>query len=146
MDLVHYSLVLSQVVIFKTNKGEKMERMKVKKIKVTADDISDGTTSDCLSCPIALAIRRVVKKNCRVEVRSLSVLIQVDDKLTRPHDYIDDEIVPENGVFPVIRLSLPQRARDFIDRFDSFGSEVEAYDSIVKPFSFELPIPVESLR
>jgi len=125
-----------------------MERMKVKKIKVTADDISHGTTSDCLSCPIALAIRRIVKKNCRVEVRSLSVLIQVDDKLTRPHDYVDDEqSVHANGQdIPVIRLSLPQRARDFIDRFDSFGSEVEAYDSIVKPFSFELPIPVESLR
>jgi len=125
-----------------------MERMKVKKIKVTADDISHGTTSDCLSCPIALAIRRVVKKNCRVEVRSLSVLIQVDDNITRPHDYVDDEqSVHANGQdIPVIRLSLPQRARDFIDRFDSFGSEVEAYDSIVQPFSFELPIPVESLR
>ena len=125
-----------------------METMKVKKIKVTADDISHGTTSDCLSCPIALAIRRVVKKNCRVEVRSLSVLIQVDDNITRPHDYIDDEqSVHANGQdIPVIRISLPQRARDFIDRFDSFGSEVEAYDSVVKPFSFELPIPVESLR
>jgi hypothetical protein len=125
-----------------------MERMKVKKIKVTADDISHGTTSDCLSCPIALAIRRIVKKNCRVEVRSLSVLIQVDDNFTRPHDYIDDEqSVHANGTdIPVIRLSLPQRARDFIDRFDSVGSPVEEYFSIVKPFSFELPIPVESLR
>ena len=125
-----------------------MERMKVKKIKVTADDISHGVSSDCLSCPIALAIRRVVMKDCRVEVRSLSVLIQVDDKLTRPHDYIDDEQsvhVTDNNI-PVIRLSLPQRARDFIDRFDSFGGTVEAYDSVVKPFSFELPIPVESLR
>ena len=125
-----------------------MERMKVKKIKVTADDISHGTTSDCLSCSIALAIRRIVKKNCRVEVRSLSVLIQVDDNITRPHDYVDDEqSVHANGQdIPVIRLSLPQRARDFIDRFDSFGGTVEAYDSVVKPFSFELPIPVESLR
>ena len=115
---------------------------------MTADDISHGVSSDCLSCPIALAIRRVVQKDCRVEVRSLSVLIQVDDNITRPHDYIDDEqSVHANGQdIPVIRLSLPQRARDFIDRFDSFGSEVEAYDSVVKPFSFELPIPVESLR
>jgi hypothetical protein len=125
-----------------------METMKVKKIKVTADDISYGMASDCLSCPIARAIRKVVKEDCRVEVRSLSALIQVDDNFTRPHDYIDDEqSVHANGQdIPVIRLSLPQRARDFIDRFDSFGSEVEAYDSIVKPFSFELPIPVESLR
>jgi len=125
-----------------------METMKVKKIKVTADDIKYGMSSDCLSCPIARAIRKVVKEDCRVEVRSLSVLIQVDDNITRPHDYIDDEqSVHANGQdIPVIRLSLPQRARDFIDRFDSFGGTVEAYDSVVKPFSFELPIPVESLR
>jgi len=125
-----------------------MERMKVKKIKVTADDISDGTTSDCLSCPIALAIRRVVKKDCRVEVGSLSALIQVDDKLTHPDDYIDDEQsvhVTDNDI-PVIRIPLPQRAKDFIDRFDSFGGKVKEDDSVVKPFSFELPIPVESLR
>ena len=125
-----------------------MERMKVKKIKVTTDDIKYGMSSDCLSCPIARAIRKVVKEDCRVEVRSLSVLIQVDDNITRPHDYVDDEqSVHANGQdIPVIRLSLPQRARDFIDRFDSFGGTVEAYDSVVKPFSFELPIPVESLR
>ena len=125
-----------------------MERMKVKKIKVTADDIKYGMSSDCISCPIARAIRKVVKEDCRVEVRSLSVLIQVDDNITRPHDYVDDEqSVHANGQdIPVIRLSLPQRARDFIDRFDSFGGTVEAYDSVVKPFSFELPIPVESLR
>jgi len=139
---------LSQVVIFKTNKGEKMETMKVKKIKVTADDISYGMASDCLSCPIARAIRKVVKKNCRVEVRSLSALIQVDDNFKHPHDYIDDEqSVHANGKdIPVVCIPLPQRAKDFIDRFDSFGGTVEAYDSVVKPFSFELPIPVESLR
>jgi len=126
-----------------------MERMKVKKIKVTADDISKyGMSSDCISCPIARAIRKVVKEDCRVEVRSLSVLIQVDDNITRPHDYVDDEqSVHANGQdIPVIRLSLPQRARDFIDRFDSFEGKLEEDDSVVKPFSFELPIPVESLR
>lgn len=126
-----------------------METMKVKKINVTADDISHGVSSDCLSCPIALAIRRIVKKNCRVEVRSLSVLIQVDIKSKLVDDWIDDEnyVHANDGrEIPVMRLSLPQRARDFIDRFDSFGSTVEAYDSVVKPFSFELPIPVESLR
>ena len=139
---------LFAVIVLWNVEESNMERMKVKKIKVTADDISYGMASDCLSCPIARAIRKVVKEDCRVEVRSLSVLIQVDDNITRPHDYVDDEqSVHANGQdIPVIRLSLPQRARDFIDRFDSFGGTVEAYDSVVKPFSFELPIPVESLR
>jgi hypothetical protein len=37
----------------------------------------EGVQQDCMACPVALAVRRVVKDKVRIEVRDLSVLIEI---------------------------------------------------------------------
>lgn len=45
------------------------------KIEVTQDDIDSGITANCRSCPVALAINRVLKSDfyCRVDVGCFSI-------------------------------------------------------------------------
>jgi hypothetical protein len=63
----------------KTKENE-MKKKKVK-IKVTEQDIVEGVQQDCMACPVALAVRRVVKDKVRIEVRDLSVLIEIPEHL-----------------------------------------------------------------
>jgi hypothetical protein len=88
-------------------------------VSVTKRDITKGEAGDPQSCPIALAIRRLVKKSVTADV-------QGDEGV----EFI------YKGKFCVRKL--PVKAKDFIFDFD----DLEA----VEPFSFNMNIPKELLR
>ena len=66
--------------LIKIKENEMTTTTKVK-IKVTAEDIVEGVQQDCIACPVARAVRRVVKDKVRIEVRDLSVLIEIPEHL-----------------------------------------------------------------
>jgi hypothetical protein len=83
--------------------------MAAMRIRVTQECINDGVQCDCRACPVALAIRRKYPKR--------DVSVYRDEMLLR---------------HPYRKISLPQRACDFITAFDE--------GMPIKPFSFELKI------
>jgi hypothetical protein len=84
------------------------------KIKITEQDIVEGIQCDCTLCPVARAVRRVVKDNVRIEVRDLSVLIEIPEQLL----HMEKGVVMDNDIHEVEddlfmhRTSLPAKARD----------------------------------
>lgn len=94
--------------------------MKIGKVKinVTQDDIDKGQINNCNLCPIALAIKRILKINSYNTIFVSSVI-----KLLR---YWNMEIQK----YEVIS---PRSVKRFIQRFDQGKS--------VKPFNFFLTVP-----
>lgn len=94
-------------------------------ISVSAEDIARGEREECETCPIALAIRRVVP-GTNVEVHY--AWVGFGDRYTW-------RTTPENGDRMLVpqRVPLPWKAREFVDRFDA-GEPVE-------PFEFHLDVP-----
>ena len=82
--------------------------------------IDKGKPAECGSCPVALAVKDVLRESFLVNVGMCTVAVFTDDG---SQSWGDD---------------LPEVANRFIDRFD-LGMRVS-------PFSFELPIPEEFLR
>ncbi len=97
-------------------------------INVTAQDISEGRRKDCKTCPIALAVRRIVKPECDVKVSTTYVGIHFNYEALKDDD---SEIIKS---FP----DLPSNARTFIVRFDR--------ELPVQPFAFELMILAKYLK
>ncbi|HYT44605.1 MAG TPA: hypothetical protein VEP90_19905 [Methylomirabilota bacterium] len=84
-------------------------------VKVTQENIDNGTAADCRACPIALAVLSATKlegKFNKVSVARCSVWF----------------VTPED----VFDYKLPESARMFIQRFDS--------GQMVYPFEFELSV------
>jgi hypothetical protein len=91
--------------------------MKVK-ISVTADDIARGVRGLCDSCPIALAMKRLLPDS-DIDVENEFVSINQRD------------------------VSLPAEARDFVGAFDLSDEEFEECWPVPGPFEFDLDIPDE---
>jgi hypothetical protein len=123
-----------------------MKNKKVK-IKVTEQDIVEGVQQDCMACPVARAVRRVIKDNVRIEVRDLSVLIAIPEQLL----HMEKGVVMDKHIHEVeddlfmYRTSLPAKAREFIDAYDTShladGMRYGAKATVIKPFTFDLSIP-----
>ena len=84
------------------------------KINVTATDIDKGIRSDDTHCPIALAVKRALRKRKGLFVTDIG--IEWENK--------DERIEKLCG--------LPARARKFVERFDE--------GKPVKPFSFNIEV------
>jgi hypothetical protein len=127
-------------------KENKMKNKKVK-IKVTEQDIVEGIQQDCMACPVARAVRRVVKDNVRIEVRSLSVLIEVPEHLANMENtmIMENETDSTGHDMLMHRTELPAKAKEFIDAYDTshlaglVPSSAKA--TLIKPFTFDLSIP-----
>jgi hypothetical protein len=128
-------------------KENEMKKKKVK-IKVTEQDIVEGIQR-LYTCPVARAVRRVVKDNVRIEVRDLSVLIEIPEQLL----HMEKGVVMDNDIHEVEddlfmhRTSLPAKAREFIDAYDTaepineLPVSVMSKTTVIKPFTFTLSIP-----
>ncbi|MCI0537687.1 MAG: hypothetical protein L0Z50_20935 [Verrucomicrobiales bacterium] len=88
------------------------------RIEVTQNDIDKGCEKDCLKCPVALAINRVLRKPyvCYVDIPLIRI------RKGRSLDFVCEILTPEVAI-------------DFIRAFDP-GRDVS-------PFSFDLSIPEE---
>ena len=123
------------------------------KIKVTEQDILEGIKQDCMACPVARAVRRVVKDNVRIEVRSQSVLIEIPEHLATTENVMvmekeEDSIGTGEALF-MHRTELPAKAREFIDAYDTVCSvdlSVMPKTTPIKPFTFDLSIPKVAYR
>lgn len=82
------------------------------KIKVTQEDIENGTPTESDQCPIALAIRRDLKFKCQVDE---SYIVVFNNKLS---------------IYDAMEFKTPEVCKNFIKMFDA-GVEVS-------PFEFEL--------
>ena len=82
------------------------------RIEVTAQDIVEGERFGCYSCPIALALKRIGKRNWAVKSEILR-------RWTESGRAVD--------------VPLPRDAKAFIDDFD--------HDRPVEPFSFDIELP-----
>ena len=133
----------------KTKENEMPTTTKVK-IKVTEQDIVEGVQQDCMACPVARAVRRVVKDNVRIEVRDLSVLIEIPEHLI----HIENGMVMNEDVHTLgqdlfmHRTELPAKAREFIDAYDTAHladmlpeGALDNRVTVIKPFTFTLSIP-----
>lgn len=98
-------------------------------VKVTQDDIDRGTPSRCSDCPIARAIKRIVKPR--------PLVIPGDEE-------VGPEIVFDrlNGS---VRGSVHPRDCDRVNWFIRFFDEDDTR-RMCRPFSFLLNIPREVLR
>jgi hypothetical protein len=109
----------------------------------------EGVQQDCMACPVALAVRRVVKDKVRIEVRDLSVLIEIPEQLL----HMENGVVMDNDIHEVEddlfmhRTALPAKARAFIDAYDTaepineLPVSVMSKTTVIKPFTFTLSIP-----
>ena len=132
--------------LIKIKENEMTTTTKVK-IKVTAEDIVEGVQQDCIACPVARAVRRVVKDKVRIEVRDLSVLIEIPEHLI----HIENGMVMNEDVHTLgqdlfmHRTELPAKAREFIGAYDTahLADMLPASHSmrVIKPFTFTLSIP-----
>lgn len=93
--------------------------MTVVRIDVTNADISNGVRLECTSCPVALAIDKLLKPIFQASVHSGYIILYRHEF----HNYNDAEVIG----------SLDKSVRSFIKRFDING--------YVEPFTFELDIP-----
>lgn len=92
-----------------------------KVINVTQHDIDYGNRCASMSCPVARAFGRHIRKEYKYSVGPSSATI-----------------LTNNGVRVLHRCLLPGLVQDFIWKFDDCAH--------VKPFSFLLEIPVEYLK
>jgi len=92
---------------------------KLLKIKVTTEDIIKGRRNSTDRCPIARAAKRVLKK--------------VDGVMGDVIDFKFDTILQEDNM-----CILPIKAQRFIAHFDD--------DKKVKPFTFQVSVPVKFIR
>lgn len=84
-------------------------------VQVTQKDINDGRRRDCYECPIARALKRVLRPGVYVAVKFSEFCLN-----TCSNNY-----------------KLPREACDFIDKFDD---RLEVF-----PFKFTVDIPEEHL-
>ncbi len=96
----------------------KITIMKTILINVTKEDIEEGLSNDCYLCPIAVAIGRIIKDECRAMVHSSLI-----NFYKRP-----------NNKF-ITTVYLPATAIQFIKLFDSVGQG--------EPFSFNVNVEDE---
>ena len=134
--------------LIKIKENEMTTTTKVK-IKVTAEDIVEGVQQDCIACPVARAVRRVVKDKVRIEVRDLSVLIEIPVHLIHIENgmVMNDDVHTLGQDLFMHRTELPAKAREFIDAYDTAEPINELPVSVmskttpIKPFTFTLSIP-----
>ena len=88
-------------------------------VSITNEDIDNGRPDHTCLCPIAIAIERALRKR-GLDIRGVQV------------EASHVEIAYYAGGIRWRRITLPQEARTFIERFD-YGTEVE-------PFEFELQL------
>jgi hypothetical protein len=93
--------------------------MKVE-INVTDEDIENGQPGDCQLCPIALAIRPLLRSDLQPKVRSNGIAFHGAD---------------HRG----LSIPLPSEAKDFICDFDD-------EDCSISPITFNLDIPDQYLK
>lgn len=91
-------------------------------IDVTAADIEAGERGECQVCPVALAIKRVIRGDLIVSVIMGDVAIYKPTDLERS----------------LVRIELPDKVGTFITDFDK--------DRSVTPFAFAIKIPPQFLR
>lgn len=94
------------------------------KISVTAEDIVNGQRCESSACPIALAIVKVLKDNCRPTVSRGRIAIWLKQTGCEP--------------FLVQECSVPDDVRAFVFYFDG-GAKVQ-------PFEFDLAINPDYLK
>lgn len=91
-------------------------------VEVTQDDIDKGAFRSCAKCPIARATKRLVKRTCKLDVRSRVMALTLSGPRTLMYEAV----------------TLPDAAHEFVVAFDN--------SEPVSPFSFPLDIPTEYLR
>lgn len=94
-------------------------------INVTQEDIDNGEVGNPKSCPVALAVKKVVKADL-ILVDSIYLTLLWDSKRF---------LFFRKAGAEKTRV-LPEKAKRFIRNFDAFGNS----DKYVKPFSFEIEI------
>jgi len=90
-------------------------------IKVTQECIDKGKRTNCEKCPVALAVRPLIKAPYFATVGGASVNIRL------------------NATEVEKSISLPYEAACFINDFD-------AMNKVPKPFEFQIDIPVQYLE
>ena len=110
------------------------EKLTTVKVEVTERLIKTGTVNDCVDCPVALAVRKVVSKTVDVNV------LHDDITLTL--------ILGEDDDFQ--QISTPARVAKFIEKFDerdpTLGLVLTELPPLPKPFSFNLRIQNKFLK
>lgn len=97
------------------------------KIHVTKEDIENGVMRSSCYCPIALALKRVLKIPCEVDVCD--------------YVFINNWELEKNA-----SIHLPKAAIDFIGLFDRDRSLTAKSFLPINPFSFEVEIPQELIK
>jgi hypothetical protein len=123
-----------------------MTTRKKVKINVTEEDIAEGRPFDCKACPIALALRRVIKDNLRIQVRDLDVLIEIPEKMVRVIDNVVTDVdihVFGRDLF-LHRSELPESAQTFISDYDAGPNS--RIKNPPQPFTFTLSVPKLACR
>jgi hypothetical protein len=123
-----------------------MTTRKKVKINVTDEDISEGRPYDCKGCPIALALRRVIKASTRIEVRDLCVLVEIPEQMARVKNNVvtdEDTHVFGRDLF-MFRCNLPEQARSFISAYDAGPNS--RIKNPPQPFTFTLSVPKIACR
>jgi len=92
------------------------------KIEVTEDHIALGLVGSCAQCPVALAVKSILREGygARVTVKMISII---------------------RGAQCHTQYEVPKNVSDFIARFDLRGSG----DRLPKPFSFDLELSQQVL-
>ena len=89
-------------------------------IEITAEDIKNGKPGSCASCPIALAVKRLITNSYKVRVNTYFI-----------------EILKKHGTV-IKKYLLPIKTRNFIMDFDKGGYDLE-------PFTFETHSYIQGL-
>ena len=123
-----------------------MTTRKKVKINVTEEDIAEGRPYDCKGCPIALALRRVIKAGTRIEVRDLCVLVEIPEQMARVKNNVvtdEDTHVFGRDLF-MFQCNLPEQARSFISAYDAGPNS--RIKNPPQPFTFTLSLPKIAYR
>jgi hypothetical protein len=109
------------------------------KINVTREDIMLGQRGRCEDCPIAIAIRGVVKDNVYVNVGAGHALLSL---LHRNPQAAFQQLQGTSQDKSDLRVKLPEEVINFIHAFD-YGDDKRKK---LKPFNFQLDIPDRFLK
>lgn len=94
-------------------------------IRVTQDDIDRGVPCGASSCPVALALLKIVAPNVGVAVDAYHIGLWC---------------TPSHGD-PFSPVRTPDVVVPFVRAFDTAVSDTDYYREVVRPFSFQLDIP-----
>lgn len=111
-----------------------LEKLTTVKIEVTGPLIKSGTINDFADCPVARALRKVVRKGVEVEAMNDDITLVTYDGL----EYVEQQI------------ATPARVSKFMEKFDARDPDDHPpgfkLPPLPKPFSFNLKIQNKFLK